>query len=302
MQYVLKDGVLQKEIKEVDLDKHEIVITTQEIFLNRLEKPSHLYHICEHIFLNQSLRFESHEMMDVLCLHIHGQDDEEQVPLYIFYQKQHLWMICTQLALVEQSMCQLSAYDMHDWTLEKVLHHYLDLFLSQEARHLDDLQDDILKLEDEVIEEHGNEHTTRTIMNLRKLLLRQERNFDQMQDILDHILMNENALFSDTMLRSFHIMDSRIDRMAGRVSSLQDYVTEIREAYQAEVDIKLNVTMKIFTVITAVFLPLSLIAGWYGMNLKMPEYEWVFAYPLIIVVSILIVLGLLWYFKKNRWF
>ena len=60
--------------------------------------------------------------------------------------------------------------------------------------------------------------------------------------------------------------------------------------------------MKVFTVITAIFLPLTLIAGWYGMNLSMPEYSWAWGYPVVIAVSILIVIAEILYFKRHKWF
>ena len=60
--------------------------------------------------------------------------------------------------------------------------------------------------------------------------------------------------------------------------------------------------MTLLTVITSIFLPLTLIAGWYGMNFRyMPELGWVWGYPAVILVSILIVvLSLIW-FKKKKW-
>ena len=60
--------------------------------------------------------------------------------------------------------------------------------------------------------------------------------------------------------------------------------------------------MKIFTVITAVFLPLTLLVGWYGMNFSyMPELGWRYSYPAVIVISIGIVIALIWYFKHKKW-
>ena len=53
----------------------------------------------------------------------------------------------------------------------------------------------------------------------------------------------------------------------------------MREAYQAQLDYEQNQLMKAFTVLTAIFLPLSLIARWYGMNFSMPEYQWALGYP-----------------------
>ena len=61
--------------------------------------------------------------------------------------------------------------------------------------------------------------------------------------------------------------------------------------------------MKLLTIVTTIFLPLSLIVGWYGMNFQgMPELSWAYGYPAVIAVSVLIAVCLVIYFKKKRWF
>ena len=60
--------------------------------------------------------------------------------------------------------------------------------------------------------------------------------------------------------------------------------------------------MTLLTVITSIFMPLTLIAGWYGMNFKyMPEREYKAAYPIVILLSIAIVVISLIFFKKKKW-
>ena len=60
--------------------------------------------------------------------------------------------------------------------------------------------------------------------------------------------------------------------------------------------------MTVLTVITSIFLPLTLIAGWYGMNFRyMPELEWRWSYPAVLVVSVLIVVFCLIWFRKKKW-
>ena len=67
-------------------------------------------------------------------------------------------------------------------------------------------------------------------------------------------------------------------------------------------DVKQNRIMTLLTVITSIFLPLTLIAGWYGMNFKyMPELNWKLGYPAVILVSIAIVVGCVRWFKKKKW-
>lgn len=72
---------------------------------------------------------------------------------------------------------------------------------------------------------------------------------------------------------------------------------------QAQIDLRQNDTMRILTVVSTIFFPLSLIAGWYGMNFThMPELSAPYAYFILIGVCILIVAVEIWYFKKKGWF
>ena len=60
--------------------------------------------------------------------------------------------------------------------------------------------------------------------------------------------------------------------------------------------------MTVLTVVTTIFMPLTLIAGWYGMNFHfMPELNWKWSYPVVIILSIAIAVGSLLFFKKKKW-
>ena len=77
---------------------------------------------------------------------------------------------------------------------------------------------------------------------------------------------------------------------------------QLRDLYKTHLDIKQNSIMTVLTVVTSIFLPLTLIVGWYGMNFKyMPELEWKWGYPVIIGVSVLIVIFCLIFFRKKKW-
>ena len=79
-------------------------------------------------------------------------------------------------------------------------------------------------------------------------------------------------------------------------------MAHLREAYQSQLSIRQNDLMKVFTVITAVFLPLTLLTGWYGMNFAyMPELRWRYGYPVMIVLGAVIVAGLIYWFKRKKW-
>ena len=82
---------------------------------------------------------------------------------------------------------------------------------------------------------------------------------------------------------------------------MRESIVQLREAYDASIDISLNNVMKLFTVVTTIFLPLSLIAGWYGMNFTgMGELTWEFGYPFVIALSVVCVIVCLIIFKKKK--
>ena len=89
-----------------------------------------------------------------------------------------------------------------------------------------------------------------------------KRYYEQFLNLLDVVTENENNIFDGKTLRSFKMLSRRMERSYQNVLNLREAVTQIRESYEAEVDISLNTTMKVFTVVTTIFLPLTLIAGW----------------------------------------
>jgi magnesium transporter len=178
---------------------------------------------------------------------------------------------------------------------------FFERLTAGDPQYLEKLEKEISSLEDSLLS-GGGKNAVKEIVSLRRRLLNLKHYYEQMLDVLDGVRENGNGLLSETALRYFHVYDGRTDRQYHSVLHLRDYVTQVREAYQAEVDISLNHVMKTFTVITAIFLPLTLIVGWYGMNLQMPELHWPYAYPAVIALSLFVVAFCLRYFKKNNWF
>jgi magnesium transporter len=67
--------------------------------------------------------------------------------------------------------------------------------------------------------------------------------------------------------------------------------------------LRMNEVMKVLTIIATIFIPLTFIAGVYGMNFEhMPELQWRWGYPLIWGVMLAVGVGMLCYFKKKKWF
>ncbi|MDD6146578.1 MAG: CorA family divalent cation transporter [Oscillospiraceae bacterium] len=141
-----------------------------------------------------------------------------------------------------------------------------------------------------------------SIIVSRRELLRLKHYYEQIDTIFDEIVINDNKLLSGKAIKYLSILGARTDRYLTKVCNLQELVSHLQETYQSQLAIQQNELMKFFTVITAIFLPLTLLVGWYGMNFSyMPELHWKYAYPVLIGVSAAVAGGLIWYFKHKKW-
>src|SRR5690606_20622879 len=86
------------------------------------------------------------------------------------------------------------------------------------------------------------------------------------------------------------------------IESLRDVLSGLRDLYQTTLDHRMNEIMKVLTIIGTIFIPLTFIAGIYGMNFdNMPELHATYGYPIALGVMVVLALGLLYYFRRKRW-
>lgn len=156
---------------------------------------------------------------------------------------------------------------------------------------------------DEQILKQVDESTLGRIVDFRQQILCMKKYYEQLSSVFEDICDNENGVLSEDYIHYFGIIQNRVEKLLANVINLREYVTQIRESYQAQLDIQTNNLMKIFTLVTAIFMPLSLIAGWYGMNfINMPELTFRYGYPAVIIVCVIITVVWFIYFKKKKWF
>ena len=187
------------------------------------------------------------------------------------------------------------------YDVEYVFFRLLDQVIELDSSYLHDIEEEISQIEEQVLSEEEIEFS-KEIIDIRKKLVLFKRHYDPLIDIIEDFVGNENEICSTQGVRYFRMLKSRVNRLRDQVESLNEYTTHVREAYDAQVDIKQNRIMKYFTFITSVFLPLTLIVGWYGMNFtSMPEVTWKYGYIYVIILSLLSVFLCLYCFRKKRW-
>lgn len=190
--------------------------------------------------------------------------------------------------------------DAYTINISKILYLLIDKLTSSDSTILNEIENRISAFEEQVIT-GSNMDFTSDVVKLRKQLLYLKRYYEPLIDLVEDLEENENNMLDEGALRYFKILGNRVQRLNNNVLNLRDYLTQVREAYQAQVDIKLNQIMKMFTVVTTIFLPLTLIAGWYGMNFRyMPELGWIYGYPFVFFLSGLVIAICIIIFKRNK--
>ena len=299
MLFLLDKGTLKQAQSLPDEGKYIGLFQRGERFPQQLLPPK----TAEAAFENSATRFESRENLDVLRLNLpeHRLRERKGDGLTVFLTEKALLIFCDSEHLLQNIRQQLDE-PRQNLTVERILSGLFEGVLSEDAGYLAQLEKDIEQLEDDVLLDKKQKDYTKKILRLRKRLMSLKRHYERVTDVFDGVLLNENGLLLSKGLKLMQIPFGRAGRLYQEVLHLLDYVTQVRDAYQAEVDLNLNQVMKLFTVLAAVFLPLTLIVGWYGMNFNMPEYNWAGGYPVVIVVSIVVVVACIVYFKRKKWF
>lgn len=183
---------------------------------------------------------------------------------------------------------------------DKVLQLFFSEMIRKDFEYLEKLEDRITETENALIMT-GDINARTKIIDFRKELRRLKKYAESLDRILQGLYENENNLMTEEMQSRFRMLNRKMDRLLSEVHSLHEYVSQLREAYQAQIDIEQNNLMKVFTIVATIFMPLTLLVGWYGMNLRMPEYGTDIAYPIVAAISVLIFVGGIFYFKKKKW-
>jgi magnesium transporter len=177
----------------------------------------------------------------------------------------------------------------------------LDAIVDGYFVELERIGDEIEGLEDEILK-YPKPPTVQRIHQLKREMIFLRKSIWPLRDVIGRMERRESPLIKEsTAIFLKDVYDHAIQAMDS-VETFRDMLSGMLDIYLSSVSNRMNEIMKVLTIIATIFIPLTFIAGIYGMNFKfMPELGWSWSYPLVWAVMIVVALIMLLYFKRRKW-
>ena len=178
----------------------------------------------------------------------------------------------------------------------------LDTIVDQFFVLIDTLDDATIILEDTLLTTEPQQETLNTIQRLKREIIGIRKDISPLRDLTAGLLRSESELINETTRIYLRDVSDHAVRVTESIETYREILSGLLEIYITSVSNKMNEVMKVLTVFASIFIPLTFLAGIYGMNFEhMPELKWTWAYPALWVAFITIPVVLLVYFKKKKW-
>jgi magnesium transporter len=182
-----------------------------------------------------------------------------------------------------------------------LLHALLDVIVDNYFLVLERLAERIEEIEDELIENPTSD-TVHAIYRLKREMLFLHKAVWPLREVVGSLQRRDSPLIQDATVIYLRDLYDHTVQVVDTLETLRDMLSGMLDIYLSSVSNRLNEVMKVLTIIATIFMPLSFIVGLYGMNFKnMPELEWRYGYPAVLLLMASIVGGMLVYFRKKRW-
>jgi magnesium transporter len=183
-----------------------------------------------------------------------------------------------------------------------LLYRLVDIIVDHYYVILDNIGEQIEEIEESLFE-NSSEKTFRKIQKLKKDLIQLRKLVFPLREALNKLVKGENEFIEDENIRYFSDVYDHVIHLIDSLDAYKDLTSSLMDVHFNTQNNQLNKIIKVLTVISTIFIPLTFIVGVYGMNFKhMPELNWQFGYLVVWVVMIMMSFVMLGYFKYKKWF
>ncbi len=181
-------------------------------------------------------------------------------------------------------------------------HAILDELVDDYIPLLDQMDEEIERLEDRVLE-HPSADILANLLELKHELMALRRIIAPQREVINRLSRDDYPMIDRQSRLYYRDIYDHLVRIQDLGETLRDIVSGVLDIYLNSTSLRLNEVMKALTVVSTIFLPLTFVAGIYGMNFQyMPEIPWRYGYVFVWVIFISIFVGMIVWFRRRKWF
>lgn len=187
-------------------------------------------------------------------------------------------------------------------TADYLLFLLLDAVIDEYFVLLDNFDSAIEDLQEEVVSNPEDDTLIRTDQ-LKRSLLMLRKSVNPLKDAVNLLDKGDSQFLSDEYAKFYSDLKDSALEVIDSVEAYRQMIESVENLYMSQLSQKNNDTMKVLTVIATIFIPLTFIAGVYGMNFDyMPETKWKYSYPIFWGIMVIVTLVMIRYFRRKNWF
>ena len=178
--------------------------------------------------------------------------------------------------------------------MDAVVDHYFTI--------IETLGDKIEDFEDAIFSGNVSKNVNRDIQDLKREILRIRRAIFPLREVINRIEKHESPLIHPKTKTFYRDIYDHIIQVSENIEIYREMIWSLMDMYMTTISNKMNEVMKVLTIMASIFIPLTFIAGIYGMNFDyIPELHYKYSYFILWGVMIVMFLGMLYYFKRKKW-
>ena len=191
---------------------------------------------------------------------------------------------------IRKNGCDYLAYAL----IDAVVDHYF-VILESIGATMESLEEDLLT--------EPTQETLQSIHELKRELIYMRKQVWPLREMINTVLRGELSLVREETIMFFKDVYDHTIQIIDTIESYRDVLSGMLDLYLSTISNRMNEVMKVLTIIATIFIPVTFVAGIYGMNFKyMPELEWKWGYLAVWGIIVTIVLVMIGYFRRKKWF
>jgi len=167
---------------------------------------------------------------------------------------------------------------------------------------LEKIGEKIELLEEDLLGDTQADKPLQSVHHLKREMIFFRKQVWPIREILSYLMKEETSLIQETTQIFIRDLYDHTIQVMDTIESFRDVVSGLQDLYLSTVSNRMNEVMKVLTIMATIFIPLTFIAGIYGMNFEyMPELKWPWAYPVLWILLIGIAVFMIFWFKRKKW-